>query len=176
MKPGDEGGSLPSIDLFFLRRMKRQHANSIAAIAISASGTPIPIPSFSRLDKPESAGTGASGSADAVEYGDRVLVDCPEAEESVANVVEDAAEDADDKVKEDAELEVSLKRLLDDAVGAEIASDSGCVDDSEADVSVFEACDTLVSEGRCVADAVTSVGMASLTGGAAVAGPNSCIK
>jgi hypothetical protein len=45
--------------------------------------------------------------------------------------------------------------------------------DSEADESVF---DVLVSVGCCVADTVTSVGMASLTGGAAVAGPNSSIK
>ena len=67
MKPGDEGGSLPSMDLLFLRRIKRQHASKSAAIATSANGTPIPIPSFSRLDRPESAGAGASGSADAVE-------------------------------------------------------------------------------------------------------------
>jgi hypothetical protein len=184
MKPGDEGGSLPLMDLLFLRRM-RQHASKSAAIATSANGTPIPIPSFSRLDRPESARAGASGSADAVEYGDRVLVDALEAEELVARVVEDVTDDADGEL--DPKLEVSLERLLDDTVPEEnvlklsdpdsVEDSAALVDtDSEADESVLEACDALVSDGCCVADAVTSLGRASVTGGAAVAGPNSEIK
>ena len=113
------------------------------------------------------------------------MVDTFEAEELVARVVEDMSDDADDEL--DAELEVSLERLLNDAADEDIVlklSDAVIVEDSaalvdtesEADESVFEACDTLVTDGCGVADAVTSVGRASVTGGAAVAGPNSEIK
>jgi hypothetical protein len=168
------------IDLLFLRRMSRQHASKSAAIATSAIGTPIPIPSFWRVDKPGSAGAGASGSADALEYGDRVLVDGLEVDELVARVVDDA----DDEVEEDAE--VSLEKLLDEAVGVGNVlklSDPGNVEDSailvgndsEAEDAASEACDALVSVGCSVADAVTSLGRA-VTGGAAVAGPNSEMK
>jgi hypothetical protein len=174
MKPGDEGGSLPSTCLLRRRRRKKQHANKSAAIASTASGTPIPIPSFSRLDRPESLESGATGSAVALE-----LSDAFELEEDID---EDVEEDADD-----AELEISPDKLLEDAVGVETRlelSDPDSVDDSEALVdneskteeSVFEAWDKLVSVGCSVTDAVTSVGSAPLAGGAAVAGPNSAIK
>ena len=131
------------------------------------------------------AGTGASGSADAVEYGSSVLVDACREEELVARVVEDVTDEADDELN--VELEVSLERLLGDAVddesvlklpGPDNVEDSAALveNDPEADESVFEACDTLVSDGRCVVDAVTSLGRALLVGGAAVAGPNSEMK
>jgi hypothetical protein len=183
MKPGDEGGSLPSTCLLRRRRRKKQHANKIAAIASTASGTPIPIPSFSRLVRPESLEAGASGSAVALE-----LSGALELEEDIDSeeVDEDADEDGDEDA-DDAELEISLDKLLEDAVGVETGlelSDSDSVDDSEALVdnefkieeSVFEAWDKLVSLGCSVTDAVTSVGSAPLAGGAAVAGPNSAIK
>ena len=103
-------------------------------------------------------------------------------EERVARVVEDA----DEEVEEDAELVLSLETLLDDAVGVgnvlklsdpESVEDSTTLvdSDSEAEDDVSEPCDTLVSVCCSVADAVTSLGRA-VTGGAAVAGPNSEMK
>lgn len=169
--------------LLFLRRMK-QHPSKIAATASTASGTPTPSPIFSRLVRPESLDAGAIGSAvelgvaDELDHEDEVENVVAE-DVKVAGVVEDAGEDSE----EDAKLDVWLKRLLEDAVDVgimiklsdcDIVEDSAALvdSDSSADEYGFEA----VSVGRAVTDAVTSVGIASLAGGAAVAGPNSWIK
>lgn len=165
---------MPSTLLLRRRRMKKQHPSKSAAIASSASGTPIPIPSFSRRVRPESLESGATGSPVALE-----LSNGAEAEARASEVEDDADEDA--------ELETSLVKLLEDAVDVGLAlklSDPDSVEDSDAlvesefkaDKSVFDVCDKLVSVGCSVTDAVTSVGSAPLAGGAAVAGPNSSIK
>jgi hypothetical protein len=169
--------------LLFLRRTK-QHPNKSAAIATAPSGTPTPSPIFARLDRPESLDAGAIGSM--VELGvaeeldgDDELEKLVTEDEEVAGVVEDTEEDS----VEGAKLDISLERLLEDAVSVGVVlklSDPDVVEesaapvdsDSSADESVFEA----VPVGSVVTDAVTSVGNASLAGGAAVAGPNSSIK
>jgi len=69
--------------------------------------------------------------------------------------------------EEDAKLDVSIDELLDD-VGVDFVT---CSDPDDLDD-----CNTLVSVGSPVTDAVTPVGNVSLAGGAAVAGPNSCMK
>jgi hypothetical protein len=181
MNPGDDGGSLPSIDLFLFLRRIRQHTSNNAAIASTASGIPTPIPIFSRLVRPDSLDAGATGSvvelgvAEALEGEDadanRVVAD----EEEVASVVDDAEADPE----EDAKLDVSLEAILEETVGVGIVlklSDPDIAEDSVADSNTEEPVFEAVSVGRPVTDAVTSVGNASLAGGAAVAGPNSCMK
>jgi len=178
------------MDRLLFRRKIKQHASSNAAIASTASGTPTPSPIFSRLVRPASLEAGATGSAVGFKVADGLAgedadVEIVESEDDdddsdeVASVVEDSEED----LVEDTTLVVSLEALLEDAVGVEIvlklsdpdiAEDGTALvdNDSNIDESTFEA----VSEGNAVGDAVTSVGNASLAGGAAVAGPNSCMK
>jgi len=170
MNPGDEGGWLPSIALLLFRRSKKQQPNKSAAIASNASGTPTPIPIFSRLVRPESVDSGATGSAVAVEV--EVADELSELEAEDIDVERLLADEGTVDIKveepeEDAELNVSVDELL-DAVGVdvEIVSDPDDIDD----------CNTLVSVGNPVTDAVTPVGNVPLAGGAAVAGPNSCMK
>lgn len=168
MNPGDEGGWLPSIALFLFRRSRKQQPNKSAAMASNASGTPTPIPIFLRLVRPESLDSGAMGSAVAVEVADEL--EEPGVEDiDVERLLADGTT-VDTKVEEseeDTKLDVSVDELL-DAVGvdAEIVSDLDDIDD----------CNTLVSVGNPVTDGVTPVGNVPLAGGAAVAGPNSCMK
>jgi len=202
MKPGDDGGWLPSMDLLLFRRKIKQHASSNAASASTASGTPTPSPIFSRLVKPASLEAGATGSVVGFKVADELAAEDADVEmvvsedddnddddddddgdddddDEVAGVVESSEEDPE----EDTRLVASLEALPEDAVGvgvvlkpsdADIAEDcTALVDnDSGTDESTFE----VVSVGNAVGDAVTSVGNASLAGGAAVAGPNSCMK
>jgi len=190
MKPGDDGGWLPSMDLLRFRRKIKQHASSNAASVSTANGTPTPSPIFSRLVRPASLEAGATGSAVGFKVADELAEENADVEtvdsedddddgDEVATVVEDSEEDPE----EDLTLVVSLEALLEYAVGVEIvlklsdpdiAEDGTALvdNDSNLDESTFEA----VSEGNAVGDAVTSVGSASLAGGAAVAGPNSCMK
>jgi hypothetical protein len=170
--------------LLFLRRTK-QHTSSNAAMTITASGTPTPMPIFSRLVRPASVDAGATGSAVELEVADelaaedtgveRVVSDC---DDELAGAVEDSGEGPE----EDARLDVSLT-LLEDAVNVGVVlklCDSDITEDAAAlvdnDSSIDESIDEAVSDGNPVGDTVTSVGNASLAGGAAVAGPNSCIK
>lgn len=162
------------MDLLLLLRMIKQHPNNIAAIASTASGTPTPSPIFSRLVRPESLDAGAIGSV--VELGVAEELD---GDDEVEKIVEDAEEDSED----DARLDVSLERLVEDGVGVGVVlkpSDPDVVEESTALVDSVSSTDESVFEagpvGTSVADAVTSVGNASLAGGAAVAGPNSCMK
>jgi hypothetical protein len=146
------------------------------------SGTPTPSPIFSRLVRPESLDAGAIGSAVELEVADEldgedVDVEKVVADDDVAGVVEDAEEDPE----EDGKLDVSLEAL--DAVDVGIVlrlSDTDVIEDGDSlvdsDPSTEEAVSEAVSVGSAVTDAVTSVGNASLAGGAAVAGPNSCMK
>ncbi|KAI4957061.1 hypothetical protein J4E86_005533 [Alternaria arbusti] len=178
------------MDLLRFRRKIKQHASSNAANVSTANGTPTPSPIFSRLVRPASLEAGATGSAVGFKVADElaeedadvdtvVSEDNDNDDEEVASVVESSEE----VPEEDTKLEVSLKALLEDAVGVEIvlklsdpdiAEDGTALVDNDLDIdeSTFEA----VSEGNAVGDAVTSVGNASLAGGAAVAGPNSCMK
>jgi len=189
MKPGDDGGWLPSMDLLRFRRTIKQHASSNATSASTASGTPTPSPIFSRLVRPASLEAGATGSA----VGFKVADELAEEDADVETVDSEDDDDDDDEVasvveaeedpEEDITLVVSLEALLEDAIGVEIvlklsdpdiAEDGTALvdNDSNIDESIFEA----VPVGNAVGDAVTSVGNASLAGGAAVAGPNSCMK
>jgi hypothetical protein len=158
----------------------RQHTSNNAAIASTASGTPTPIPIFSRLVRPDSLDAGATGSvvelgvAEALE-GEDADVDKVVSDEEAAGVVDDVEVDPE----EDAKLDVSLETILEETVGVGIAlrlSDPDIAKDSVADSNTEEPVFEAVSVGRPVSDAVTSVGNASLAGGAAVAGPNSCMK
>lgn len=168
MNPGDEGGWLPSIALLLFRRSRKQQPNKSAAIASNASGTPTPIPIFSRLVNPESLDSGATGSAVAVEVADELSeleADDIDVERLLAD--ETAVNIKVEEPEKDAKLDVSVDELL-DAVGvdAETCSDPDDIED----------CNTLVSVDDPVTDAVTPVGNVPLAGGAAVAGPNSCMK
>ena len=71
-----------------------------------------------------------------------------------------------DSKAEEIKLDVSVDELL-DAVGVDVVT---CSDPDNDD------CKALVSVGNPVTDAVTPVGNVPLAGGAAVAGPNSCMK
>lgn len=175
------------MDLLLFRRKTKQHASSNAARASTASGTPTPSPIFSRLVRPASLEAGATGSAVGFRVADELAGEDADVETvvsedddgEVAGVVESSEEDPE----EDTRLVVSLEALPEDAVGVgvvlklsdpDIAEDcTALVDnDSSTDESTFE----VVSVGNAVGNAVTSVGNASLAGGAAVAGPNSCMK
>lgn len=176
MKPGDEGGWLPSMCFLRFRRRRKQHPNKSAAMARTANGTPTPIPIFSPLVRPDSLDAGATGSAEAlgvadgVEIGDEFGAEERNVESVLAvEEIDDAGDDSD----EDVELNVSLDTLLDDAVGVDVIPE---LSDPSNDDPVFEACDRLVTDGSPVTDAVISVCTASVSGGAAVAGPNSSIK
>jgi len=178
------------MDLLLFRRKIKQHASSNAAIASTASGTPTPSPIFSRLVRPASLEAGATGSA----VGFKVADELAEEDADVDTVVSEDDDNDDDEVasvvesseevpEEDTKLEVSLEALLEDAVGVEIVlklSDPDIAEDGTAlvdnDSKIDESTLEAVSEGNAVGDTVTSVGNASLAGGAAVAGPNSCMK
>ena len=76
----------------------------------------------------------------------------------------------DSKVEEskrEAKLDVSVDELL-EALGVDVVT---CSEPDDKDD-----CNALVSVGSPVTDAVTPVGNVRLAGGAAVAGPNFCIK
>ncbi|KAG9185878.1 hypothetical protein G6011_07209 [Alternaria panax] len=164
--------------LLFLRKIK-QHPSKSAANTSTASGTPTPSPIFSLLVSPESLDAGAIGSAVELGVADELDGEYFDVEKVVAD--DEAASVAKD-TEEEAELDVSLEMVLGDAVGVgvaltlsepDIVEESAAVvdSDSSADESVFKA-----PVGSVVTDAVTSVGNASLAGGAAVVGPNSCMK
>lgn len=62
MNPGDDGGSDPSSRILRRRRSKKQQPNKIAARPKRPRGTPIPIPIFCCVVRPELLGGGAGGS------------------------------------------------------------------------------------------------------------------
>jgi hypothetical protein len=165
--------------LLFLRRTK-QHTSSNAAIAITASGTPTPMPIFSRLVRPASVDAGATGSAVELEVADELAGEDTGVEEAVsdcndelAGTVEDSEEDPEEDGRLDVEVAVDVGVIL-RLEDSDIAEDTAALVDNDS--STDESIDEAVSDGKPVGDAVTSVGNASLAGGAAVAGPNSCIK
>jgi hypothetical protein len=61
MKPGEEGGWLPWINLFRWRRTKTQLVKMRAERKSRPSGMPMPMLSFSRPVRPEEEGSGATG-------------------------------------------------------------------------------------------------------------------
>lgn len=62
MKPGEEGGWLPSICLFRRRRTRKQQPKRRAAPASRPRGTPRPMPIFWLRVRPDWLGAGATGS------------------------------------------------------------------------------------------------------------------
>jgi hypothetical protein len=141
MKPGDDGGSVPSSCLLLRRRRRKQQPNSSAAMPRRPNGTPTPMPIFWDRVKPVLLKGGASGSVDALELGVRLALEVFDREVVVAN---DVGKD------EISLLETSLDDAVEEAIVLRLSDPDGVAESEALTGTEFET-GALVSVGWSVA-------------------------